>query len=149
MVLNQQTPIIVTLDPQHLLQALVNEHIFAPKAWTGAQPCEVVDTTLPPSLPLLHCTKGKDLQRSMHPHSAIIDVSPSWALCVMGQVHSQPRRQEDTIGVYLYSPGVEVVAFLRKDRIPDCEEDFGVQRCLEFAPITALQVAVNKLGFQA
>mmetsp|Transcript_71857 Transcript_71857/g.202878 ORF Transcript_71857/g.202878 Transcript_71857/m.202878 type:complete len:460 (-) Transcript_71857:199-1578(-) len=90
---------------------------------------------------------GEDLQRPVQAPLAVVHVHGASA--GQRQEHlPEPLRQEDGVGVHLHRPVVVPEPPVAHHPGPDRQEDVGVQRRLELAPLGAHEVAGHGAGLE-
>mmetsp|Transcript_11684 Transcript_11684/g.35252 ORF Transcript_11684/g.35252 Transcript_11684/m.35252 type:complete len:243 (+) Transcript_11684:125-853(+) len=139
--LQQYVVDVYTPHMQDSLEALVQEHVLAPKAIPGAELPEVGHALVHPFVPDGHSVAGQNLERPVHPQLAIVDVH-GLLLGPPRQRDQSPSKavgEEHRVGIDLdrpVPPGIDLVV---NNLSPDVHEDVIVQGRLEFAAIVAFQ----------
>jgi len=103
-VLKEQIEVVFSPDLDDLPQALIYEHVFAPRARSRALPCEILETLFSAVGPCHHRIARENLKRPVQAISAVIDVYSISHLRITLQDRAKSTREKDTIWVDLHCP---------------------------------------------
>mmetsp|Transcript_14512 Transcript_14512/g.31424 ORF Transcript_14512/g.31424 Transcript_14512/m.31424 type:complete len:248 (+) Transcript_14512:290-1033(+) len=142
---NQKVPIVVAGNLEVALHALVDEHVLPPETIARTELPEVVDTTLPASVPHLYRLSREDFEWSVKPSPAVVQVEALGVVFdrVVHENFPKPGGEEDAVRVHLHCPGMQPESTLLHNLVPDCEENVIVQGRLELTAIFAVKIDVN------
>eukprot|EP00429_Kryptoperidinium_foliaceum_P075079 CAMPEP_0176211026 /NCGR_PEP_ID=MMETSP0121_2-20121125/14443_1 /TAXON_ID=160619 /ORGANISM="Kryptoperidinium foliaceum, Strain CCMP 1326" /LENGTH=427 /DNA_ID=CAMNT_0017550069 /DNA_START=21 /DNA_END=1301 /DNA_ORIENTATION=- len=142
--LADEVPVVDALHFEHLIEALVDEHVLAPKARPGTEVVEVPLALLDPVVPSCNRPARQHLQRAMQAELAVVQVEAVVVVGVEGDDDPQPLREEGRVGVGLHRPGIVAPPPLLHDLSPHRDENVRVQRGAELAAHVAVKIALHR-----